>query len=133
MKKAHPIRFSLLAVAMALPLSAAPPKAPPRIPTETLVETTAENVILPNGANGIVVYSECKGCPMRSSRTSVSSVYRFNEQALTLQELRSALVKYPKTNINVIVAAKTRDLLLLDATNEVVAAPAARPARSRTK
>ena len=130
MKKSRVTLVALLAASAAAQLWAAPPKGKPVV--DSIVETTAERVILPSGANGIVVYSSCAGCPSLSSRTSASTAYRFNEQPLSLVEFRAVLAKLPKTNINVVISGKTRELLLLDATNETAPAPVARPARNST-
>ena len=120
MKTSHLSVFALLAV-VALPLAAAPPKAPPKAPKaplQAVIEATAENVVLPSGTDGILVYRECKGCPAKSLRTSAATVYHFNQLPVTLPELRATLTQLPSTNINIVVSGKTRELISLDAVNE---------------
>lgn len=118
MKKLHSLPFALCAAALALPLIAAPPKEPPKKPVELVLETTAENLILPSGVAGIVVFRECKTCPPSSLRTGSSTVYRFNSQEVTLQEFRATISRLPDTNVNVVVSGKTHELIALNAVNE---------------
>jgi hypothetical protein len=130
MKKLALSLFTVVAASTALQLAAAPPKKP--VVADVIIETTAERVLLPSATNGMLVFAECAGCPSRSLRTSATTVYRFNERDFSLAEFRDLLAKLPKTNVNVVVSNKTRELILLDATNETASIPAARPARNRT-
>ena len=130
MKKLHSLSFALCAAALALPLVAAPPKKPSKAPYELVLETTAENLILPSGVAGIVVFRECKTCPPSSLRTGSSTVYRFNSQEVTLQEFRASLSRLPATNVNVVVSGKTHELIALNAVNET---PVSSPPRRKSK
>jgi hypothetical protein len=130
MKKIHSLPFALCAAALALPLFAAPPKRAPKAPVELVLETTAENLILPSGVAGIVVFRECKSCPPSSLRTGSSTVYRFNSQEVTLQEFRASLSRLPATNVNVVVSGKSHELIALNAVNET---PVSSPPRRKSK
>ena len=91
---------------------------------ELVLETTAENLILPSNAAGIVVFRECKTCPPSSLRTGASTTYRFNNQDVTLQEFRATLSRAPAANVNVVVSGKSHELIALNAVQETaVTAP----------
>lgn len=131
------IQFALVALLSAamMPLAAAPPPkapAPKTLAPETIIETNAASILLPESANGLLVVKECISCAPRSFAVTAVTAYRVNERPVGLVEFRNSLKGRPKVNINVVLATKTQQLLLLDATSETGFGPSP-PARNKAK
>jgi hypothetical protein len=117
MKALHFPVITLLALGLAAQAAAAPPKsARPYRPS--LVEATADGVILPSGADGILVVN-CKGCTPQSFRATNHTTYSLEGQPVTLNELRKSLAAQRQTNLNLSVDPQTGELRAVDAVSQL--------------
>jgi hypothetical protein len=105
----------MLAAGFALPLTAAPPKHVPAKP-ETIIEASAQTVILPAAADGILAVKACNTCPLQSYRATRATVYSLAGKPSSLNELRATIASNPRINIDITLSAKTREIELVDAT-----------------
>jgi hypothetical protein len=119
MKNSYLSSAALLVFAISQGLNAQSSK-PKIFPPEPIVEATAHQLILPAGPSGVgtLVFTECIGCTPQSFRTSVTTVYRINDRAVTLAQFRTLVAQQPQTNVNLVRNIKTGELLALDATVE---------------
>jgi hypothetical protein len=118
MKSFHLPVITLLALGLAAQAVAAPPKSPRPSRPSSLVEATADGVVLPGAATGILVVS-CKGCVPRSFRATNATRYSLEGQPVTLNELRKSLAAQPQTNLNIAIEPKSGELLAVDAVSQL--------------
>ena len=102
---------ALVALAIALvTMNAHAQQAGRIVSTEVALETQASAVNLPAAANGTLVLAPCVGCAPQTFLATAATVYLLGERAVSLAELRSALVGKPDTFMTVAYSAKTREL-----------------------
>lgn len=96
------------------------------------VETTAGAVTLPTSRDGSVVVMPCAGCAPKTFHAVADTQYRLGEQAVTLPELKAAVVGRPGTFVTVIYHEKTNELYSISASvDSPVTAPPAKAGRNR--
>lgn len=105
--------FAVLAVAAFGPAFAQ--TARPFITLHEALETDGRSVSLPAGAGGLMTLTPCGRCPMKSLRSTSTTLYSFGKTRTTLAEMKNAVAANPDVFLTVRYVVKSGELLSITA------------------
>lgn len=96
------------------------------------VETQAGSVTLPSSPQGSLVVIPCPGCAPKTYLATATSRYLLGEKAVTLPELKAAIIGRPSAFVTVIYHEKTNELYSISASVDTpVGPPPAKAGRNK--
>jgi hypothetical protein len=95
-------------------------------------EVQVKNVILPLSSTSALVETPCPGCSPRSHATTATTQFFINKDAVTVEELRSAVAGKPDLVLTVLYVIKSGNLVSVTADLPNRAAAPPRPRATAT-